>query len=75
MEFTNGRSMEILHRIGLADRLRKIGVPETYSLDELIVTGLGRSGKKVTRWERGSPEEVRRRDKERNDGRGRGSRI
>ena len=70
MEFTNGRSMEILHRIGLADRLRAIGVPETHNLDELIVTGLGKEGKKVTRWERGSPEEVRRRDKERNDGKG-----
>ena len=62
--------MEILQRIGLASRLRAIGVPETYGLDELIVTGLGKEGKRVTRWERGSPEEVRSRDKEKNDGGG-----
>jgi len=41
MEFTNGRSLEILRQIGIADQLIALGVPTNYSLDEIISTGLG----------------------------------
>ena len=60
--------MEIYKQLGLANQLREIGVPERYSLDEIITTGLADGCKPITRWERPSPEEVRRRSHECNDG-------
>ena len=68
MEFTNGRSMEFLRQIGLADDLRAIGVPEEYDLDEIFPTSLGPGGRNIATWKRYSPAEIRRRMKEQNDG-------
>lgn len=72
MEFTNGRSMEIYAQLGLASQLREIAVPEKYSFNEIITTGLSdHAGKRpVHVWERPSPEELRSRGKRVNDGTG-----
>ena len=42
MEFVNARTMEIFRKIGLADRLRAIAVPESYDFNEIFSTGLSR---------------------------------
>jgi 2-polyprenyl-6-methoxyphenol hydroxylase-like FAD-dependent oxidoreductase len=70
MEFTNGRSMEIYRQLGLVQQLRALGVPEHYTLNELFTTGLAdRPGcMTVMRWLRESPEVLKKRDRERNDG-------
>ena len=68
MEFTNGRSMEMLRQMGIADQLRKLGVPEEYNLDEIITTGLGKGGRKIATWKRESPQELWRKIREENDG-------
>ena len=68
MEFTNGRSMEMLRQMGIADQLRGLGVPEEYDLDEVITTGLGKEGRKIATWKRESPLELWRKIREENDG-------
>ncbi|SCB26795.1 FAD-dependent monooxygenase [Cupriavidus alkaliphilus] len=40
MDLTNGRSMELYRRIGMADRLRKVGVPEQSPFDIVWVDRL-----------------------------------
>lgn len=50
MEYINMRSMELLHRMGLADRVREIGVPGHYDLTCLYTTGLGEGGEAFSRW-------------------------
>lgn len=40
MDLTNGRSMELYRRIGVADNLRKVGVPETSPFDIVWVDSL-----------------------------------
>ena len=68
MEFTNGRTMEIYKALGLADELRNLGVPEKYTLNEIISAGLGDGCEPICVWERASPEEIRKQSKEHNDG-------
>lgn len=70
MEYTSGRSMEIYRQLGLVQQLRDIGVPEHYTLDEIFTTGLAnRPGcKTVLRWHRESPEVLKRKDRENNNG-------
>ena len=68
MEFTNGRSMEMLRQMGIADQLRALGVPEEYDLDEIIATGLGPGGRNIATWQRDSPDVVWRKIREDNDG-------
>jgi 2-polyprenyl-6-methoxyphenol hydroxylase-like FAD-dependent oxidoreductase len=38
MDLTNGRSMELFRRLGMADKLRAVGVPEDRTLDILWAT-------------------------------------
>jgi len=52
MDITNVRSMELLRWMGLADELRKVGVPGNYSFDVLFSTGLGDKGEIITKWVR-----------------------
>jgi 2-polyprenyl-6-methoxyphenol hydroxylase-like FAD-dependent oxidoreductase len=40
MDITNGRSMELFRRLGLADRLRAVGVPEENNFDVSWITTL-----------------------------------
>ncbi|KAH7007825.1 monooxygenase [Macrophomina phaseolina] len=68
MDITNCRSMELLKRLGLADGLRKIGVPQHFSFDVLFTTGLAEPGKLITKWSLPSPNEWRDRIRKRNDG-------
>ena len=42
MDITNGRSMELFRRIGVADRLRSVAVPEANNFDVSWVTSLAR---------------------------------
>lgn len=50
MEYVNMRSMELLHRMGLADRVRELGVPGHYDLTCLYSTGLSEGGETFSRW-------------------------
>ncbi|KAH7408960.1 FAD binding domain-containing protein [Cadophora sp. MPI-SDFR-AT-0126] len=68
MDITNVRSMELLARLGIADKLREIGVPQNYSFDVLFSTGLGPGGEIVSKWDLPSPKEWRERIKNENDG-------
>jgi 2-polyprenyl-6-methoxyphenol hydroxylase-like FAD-dependent oxidoreductase len=43
MDLTNGRSMELYRRLGIADKLRAVGVPEQNPFDVLWVTRPGGS--------------------------------
>jgi 2-polyprenyl-6-methoxyphenol hydroxylase-like FAD-dependent oxidoreductase len=40
MDITNGRSMELFRRIGLADKLRAVAVPEENNFDVAWITTL-----------------------------------
>jgi 2-polyprenyl-6-methoxyphenol hydroxylase-like FAD-dependent oxidoreductase len=40
MDITNARSMELFRRLGLADRLRAVAVPETSNFDVSWITSL-----------------------------------
>ena len=68
--------MEIYRSLGLHSQIRALGVPEEYSLDEIITTGLTDGvdgvggGKVVSRWKRVSPRELREEGRRVNDGRG-----
>lgn len=55
MDYTNGRSMELFHRLGLVDEVRKLGVPPHHRLDEVISTGLADEGERLTAWVRPVP--------------------
>ncbi|KAH7385826.1 FAD-binding domain-containing protein [Pyrenochaeta sp. MPI-SDFR-AT-0127] len=67
MDLTNSRSMEILHRLGLSEGLRKRGVPSHISHTVLISTGLS-AEKPVTMWPHPSVDDFRSRIKNNNDG-------
>jgi FAD-dependent monooxygenase len=66
MDITNCRSMELLRRLGLADGLRRIGVPGHYSFDVIFSGGL--SGREITRWSLPSVDQWRERILKQNDG-------
>ena len=49
MDITNGRSMELFRRLGLATKLRAAGVPENHSLDVSWVTSM--AGRELHRFQ------------------------
>lgn len=67
MDITNGRSMELFRRIGLADKLRAVAVPEDNNFDiSWITTLIG--GRELHRFRYPSVSEKRAEIRERNDG-------
>src|SRR5437868_2112432 len=66
MDITNGRSMELFRRFGLADDLRKVAVPDHHPFDVSWITSL--AGHELHRFRYPSPEQVRRLIRETNDG-------
>src|SRR3546814_3200429 len=69
MDLTNGRSMELLARLGVVDILRAAGVPSGNCFDIVRVShGLPGVGKELFRFAYPSPDEVRRMSRETNDG-------
>jgi len=66
MDITNARSMELFRRLGLAEELRKVGVPETNNFDVSWITTL--CGHELHRFHYPSVAEWRVLIRERNDG-------
>ena len=66
MDITNGRSMELFRRLGLADELRAAGVPDTHPLDVAWVTSM--AGHELHRFKYAPPAELRARYHAINDG-------
>jgi 2-polyprenyl-6-methoxyphenol hydroxylase-like FAD-dependent oxidoreductase len=60
MDITNGRSMELLARLGLADPLRAQAVGPGHRFDVVFATGLGDDDRALGRWGLPSVEEARR---------------
>ena len=67
MDITNGRSMELFRRLGLAERLRNVGVPESHSMDVAWVTSM--AGHELHRFRYPSPNNARALYRSANDGR------
>src|SRR5690242_15262859 len=67
MDITNGRSMELFRRIGLADKLRAVAVPEENNFDISWITTLA-GGRELHRFRYPSVVEKRAEIKARNDG-------
>ncbi|KIW90830.1 uncharacterized protein Z519_08613 [Cladophialophora bantiana CBS 173.52] len=67
MDLTNVRSMELFRKLGLADELRKQGVPSHLPYAVLISTGLGGPGP-ITEWQHGTVDQYRTRIASKNDG-------
>ena len=66
MDITNGRSMELLRRLGIADALRAVAVPEDNNFDVSWITSL--SGHELHRFRYPSVTAWRRLIRETNDG-------
>jgi 2-polyprenyl-6-methoxyphenol hydroxylase-like FAD-dependent oxidoreductase len=66
MDITNARSMELFRRLGLADQLRVVAVPESSNFDVSWITSL--SGHELHRFQYPSVTEWRRQIRESNDG-------
>lgn len=66
MDVTNGRSMELFRRLGVADRLRAAAVPEDHNMDVAWVTDM--SGYELHRFRYPSVVEARERFRSVNDG-------
>lgn len=66
MDITNGRSMELYRRLGVADRLRSVAVPSDRPMVVTWATNL--AGWELARFDHGSADHVRARAHERNDG-------
>ena len=66
MDITNARSMELFRRLGLANALRSVGVPESHNFDVSWITTL--SGHELHRFRYPSVTQWRDMIKERNDG-------
>jgi 2-polyprenyl-6-methoxyphenol hydroxylase-like FAD-dependent oxidoreductase len=66
MDFINGRSMELLRRLGLAEEIRRLGVGPQYSTDFLWTCGFDRPPVMV--WHQPSVDQVRRQYAAVNDG-------
>ena len=67
MDLTNARSMELFRKLGLADDLRRQGVPPDIDQDVLISSGLSRD-KALTKWELPGVDKFRKRIHDVNDG-------
>ena len=67
MDITNGRSMELFRRIGLADKLRAVAVPEQNNFDVAWITTLA-NGRELHRFRYPSVAEKRAEILARNDG-------
>lgn len=70
MDITNGRSMELFRRLGLADKLRAVAVPEANNFDVSWITSLAREkgGRELHRFRYPSVVEKRAEILARNDG-------
>lgn len=68
MDITNGRSMELFRRLGVADRLRKIAIPGDRDMVVSWVTSL--DGWELTRFTYPGVDAARDQTRVRNDGRG-----
>ncbi len=68
MDITNGRSMELFRRLGLADRLRAVAVPEANNFDVSWITSLAAGGRELHRFRYPSVIEKRAEIRARNDG-------
>lgn len=66
MDITNARTMELLRRLGLADALRAVAVPESNNFDVSWITGL--SGYELYRFRYPSVTQWRRLIRDTNDG-------
>jgi 2-polyprenyl-6-methoxyphenol hydroxylase-like FAD-dependent oxidoreductase len=66
MDITNVRSMELFRRLGLADELRAVAVPESHNFDVSWITSL--SGHELYRFRYPSVTQWRRLIREKNDG-------
>jgi 2-polyprenyl-6-methoxyphenol hydroxylase-like FAD-dependent oxidoreductase len=66
MDFVNGRSMELLHRLGLAEQIRALGVPADHPFTFLWLDGFDRPP--LSRWTYPSVQQLRYRMAEVNDG-------
>ena len=67
MDLTNARSMELFRRLGLADELRKIGVPAHIDQPVLFSSGLA-ADKPLSKWHLPSPAKWRKQIHECSDG-------
>ena len=67
MDLTNARSMELFRKLGLADDLRKQGVPAEFDFDVLISSGLSMD-EPLTKWDLPSVNKFRQRILDVNDG-------
>lgn len=67
MDLTNSRSMELFRKLGLADDLRKQGVPAHIDQNVLISTGLA-AQTPITGWELPGVDKFRKQIQENNDG-------
>ncbi|KAH6879566.1 FAD-binding domain-containing protein [Thelonectria olida] len=67
MDLTNARSMELLRKLGLADDLRKHGVPSHLDQNVLMSTGL-HADEAITRWELPGVDKFRKEIQENNNG-------
>jgi 2-polyprenyl-6-methoxyphenol hydroxylase-like FAD-dependent oxidoreductase len=70
MDITNGRSMELFRRIGLADKLRRVAVPEENNFDVSWITSLTpeKGGRELHRFRYPSVVEKRAEIRANNDG-------
>jgi len=66
MDITNGRSMELFRRLGVADKLRAVAVPEENNFDISWITSL--SGRELHRFRYPSVADKRGEIREKNDG-------
>jgi FAD-dependent monooxygenase len=67
MDLTNGRSMELFRKLGLADDLRRQGVLPHIDQPVLVSSGLS-SKEAITRWDLPGVDKFRRRIRENNNG-------
>jgi 2-polyprenyl-6-methoxyphenol hydroxylase-like FAD-dependent oxidoreductase len=70
MDITNGRSMELFRRLGVADALRAVAVPEANNFDVSWITSLARErgGRELHRFRYRSVDEQRAEIRRSNDG-------
>ena len=66
MDITNARTMELFRRLGLADALRAVAVPESNNFDVSWITGL--SGHELYRFRYPSVTQWRQMIRDKNDG-------